>query len=314
MVYIRKIPTPLGAVTLASDGQSLTGLWFDGQKNFGSNLGPDREERDLPVFRAAEKWLEEYFTGRRPERIPPLKLTGTAFQTEVWKALRRIPYGETRSYGQLARWLSEESGKRVSARAVGAAAGRNPVSVLVPCHRLVGADGSLTGYAGGLERKKRLLELEKGSERAMTKEELKGKILAMLSEDEWEALAAGTTAAPVREGNREVLLRLKETDVPFEETVDGGAVRELERRLDEYMKRYWAEEPDAHRYVTAASLAQAFLFGMPLHPVETVNAHAVTRNGGTVYLCPYKEKEPGTVCDLCPAERAEPEKEKEERP
>ena len=148
----------------------------------------------------------------------------------------------------------------------------------------------------------------------MRKEELKERILSMLTEKEWADLAAGAPAVPVSRGNRAALLRLKETVEPFEGTADDNAVRVLERRLDEYMKRYWAEEPDAHRYVTAASLAQAFLFGMPLHPVETVNAHAVTRNGGTVYLCPYKEKEPGTVCDLCPAERAEPEKEKEERP
>ena len=148
----------------------------------------------------------------------------------------------------------------------------------------------------------------------MRKEELKDKILSMLTETEWEDLAAGTVSVPVREGNREVLLLLKRKEVPFEGTADDGKVRELERRLEEYMKEHWAEEPDAHRYVTAASLAQAFLFGMPLHPVDTVNAKTVKKNGRTVYLCPYKETEPGTACDFCPAERAAPEDAKEEKP
>ena len=160
MEYIRKITTPLGAVTLASDGENLTGLWFDGQRHFGAGLGPDPAEKDLSVFRETERWLEVFFSGACPEWIPPLRLSGTVFQTAVWKALRRIPFGETRTYGQLARLLTEQTGKPVSARAVGTAAGRNPISLIVPCHRLVGADGSLTGYAGGLERKKRLLELE----------------------------------------------------------------------------------------------------------------------------------------------------------
>ncbi len=148
----------------------------------------------------------------------------------------------------------------------------------------------------------------------MTKQELKEKILSMLTGPEWEALAGQTASVPVSRGNREALLRLKETAVPFEGTADEKDVRELERRLDEYMKEHWAEEPDAHKYVTAASLAQAFLFGMPLHPVDAVKARAVTRDGRTVYLCPFKETEAGTACDFCPAERAEPETEKEGRP
>lgn len=160
MTYIRKTETPLGPVTLASDGNALTGLWFNGQKHFGTGLEPEPVERDLPVFRETERWLEEYFTGAAPERAPRIDPKGTPFQKAVWNALLAIPYGETRTYGQLARYLSERSGKNVSARAVGAAAGRNPVSLIVPCHRLVGADGNLTGYAGGLERKRRLLELE----------------------------------------------------------------------------------------------------------------------------------------------------------
>ena len=160
MEYIRKAGTPLGPVTLASDGQALTGLWFDGQRYKREGLAPDAEEKDLPVFRETERWLDAYFSGRPPERTPPLKLKGTPFQETVWEALRQIPYGETRTYGRLARLLAEQRGRPVSARAVGSAAGRNPVSLIVPCHRLIGADGSLTGYAGGRERKRKLLELE----------------------------------------------------------------------------------------------------------------------------------------------------------
>lgn len=154
MDYLCSVSTPLGAVTLASDGEALTGLWFDGQRHFAEGLSGEREEKPLPVFRETERWLEEYFSGREPDFTPPLRLRGTLFQRAVWEQLRTIPYGETLSYGELARRLGS------SARAVGGAVGRNPVSLLVPCHRVVGADGSLTGYAAGLERKTALLRLE----------------------------------------------------------------------------------------------------------------------------------------------------------
>lgn len=154
MDYTCSVPTPLGAVTLASDGEALTGLWFDGQRHYAEGLSGEREEKPLPVFRETERWLEEYFSGREPDFTPPLRLRGTPFQRAVWEQLRTIPYGETLSYGELARRLGS------SARAVGGAVGRNPVSLLVPCHRVVGADGSLTGYAAGLERKTALLRLE----------------------------------------------------------------------------------------------------------------------------------------------------------
>ena len=155
MAYLFHCDSPLGPVTLASDGDALTGLWFDGQRHFARGLEACREERDLPVFRETVRWLETYFAGDVPGFTPPLALSGTPFQRRVWAALLEIPYGQTISYGALAQRLGA-----ASARAVGGAVGRNPVSLIVPCHRVVGADGGLTGYAGGLDRKRRLLEIE----------------------------------------------------------------------------------------------------------------------------------------------------------
>ena len=154
--YLLRAPTPLGEVSLASDGEALTGLWFAGQRYDGGSLPGDFSRPDLPVFASALRWLGIYFDGREPDFTPPLAPAGTSFQLTVWKALLKIPYGETVSYGELA----ARCGIR-SARAVGGAVGRNPVSLIVPCHRVVGADGSLTGYAGGIERKKALLDLER---------------------------------------------------------------------------------------------------------------------------------------------------------
>ena len=161
MDYIHRCMTPLGAVTLASDGAALTGLWFDGQKHFGSTLEMNPADAELPVFAEAERWLDIYFSGTCPEFTPELRLKGSCFAVSVWEALLAIPYGQTVTYGEIARRLAARTEVvSVSPRAVGAAVGRNPVSLIVPCHRVIGADGSLTGYAGGLERKKRLLRLE----------------------------------------------------------------------------------------------------------------------------------------------------------
>ena len=143
-----------------SDGEALCGLYFEGQKYYPAGL-ETAERAKLAVFERARAWLESYFAGERPEIEVPLRLEGTAFRRAVWERLRAIPYGETVSYGVLAEELSRQRGKPCSARAVGGAVGRNPVSILVPCHRVVGADGSLTGYAGGTWRKERLLELER---------------------------------------------------------------------------------------------------------------------------------------------------------
>ncbi len=153
--------SPLGAVTLASDGECLTGLWFEGQEYFALGLDAGHEERDLPVFRQAGEWLDLYFSGVVPAFAPPLRFTGTPFQNEVWEILATIPYGETRTYGDLAGELARRRGlDRMSSRAVGGAVGKNRISILVPCHRVVGANGDLTGYAGGIRRKRALLRLE----------------------------------------------------------------------------------------------------------------------------------------------------------
>ena len=153
--------SPLGGITLGSDGKALTGLWFDGQEHYAVTLPSQAERRRLPVFDETCKWLDIYFSGRAPDFTPELALHGTPFRKAVWDILLTIPFGKTMSYGEIAEILARQRGiSRMSAQAVGGAVGHNPVSIIVPCHRVVGADGSLTGYAGGLERKARLLEIE----------------------------------------------------------------------------------------------------------------------------------------------------------
>jgi methylated-DNA-[protein]-cysteine S-methyltransferase len=148
--------SPLGQILLVSDGSLLTGAYFSGQK-YEPVPGPGwRLEPDLGIFQEASLQLHEYFAGRRRQFDIPLHLQGTPFQTKVWKALLEIPHGSTVSYGELAGRIKRKD----AVRAVGAAVGRNPVSVIVPCHRVIGSGGSLTGYAGGLERKRALLDLE----------------------------------------------------------------------------------------------------------------------------------------------------------
>lgn len=161
MRYVSHYQSPLGGILLAGDAGGLTGLWFEGQKYFARHLDRDHEERELPLFETVKHWLDLYFSGREPGFTPPLHLLGTAFQREVWTLLTAIPYGQTASYGSLAAGLAAKRGlSHMSARAVGGAVGRNPVSIIVPCHRAVGAGGKLTGYAGGLNRKRALLVLE----------------------------------------------------------------------------------------------------------------------------------------------------------
>lgn len=164
MRFSTRIPSPVGTLFALSDGTSLAGLWIEGQKHFPPDLPPEagNGEEELPVFSALREWLTRYFSGERPPADAlPLAPEGTAFQRRIWLLLREIPYGEVVSYGELAdKAASFGSTGRMSARAVGGAVGRNPISIVVPCHRVVGADGSLTGYAGGIEVKRRLLELE----------------------------------------------------------------------------------------------------------------------------------------------------------
>ena len=160
MEYLHICSSPLGEITLSGDGEALTGLWFQGQKYFGSTLSGEETGKSLPLFDRTEEWLDIYFSGREPGFLPPLRPRGTPFRQRVWQLLQEIPYGQTVTYGDLACRLAGETGKPASPRAVGGAVGRNPISLLIPCHRVLGAEGSLTGYAGGMERKLRLLELE----------------------------------------------------------------------------------------------------------------------------------------------------------
>ena len=154
--------SPLGGITLASGGEALAGLWFDGQRHFAGTLTPGRaEEKMLPVFRQTIRWLDLYFSGKAPDFTPPLEMRTTPFRKAVWEILLSIPFGQTTTYGRIARILAEQRGlAHMSAQAVGGAAGHNAIALIIPCHRVLGADGSLVGYAGGLDRKRALLALE----------------------------------------------------------------------------------------------------------------------------------------------------------
>lgn len=168
MQYTTTYQSPLGELLLAADEKGLTGIWFDGGKYFAEGLDAEHEKGQLPVLETAKSWLDIYFAGREPDFTPPLHMIGSPFRLSVWKHLLEIPYGETITYGEIAKRIAREMRiERMSAQAVGGAVGHNPVSIIVPCHRVIGADGSLTGYAGGLEKKVRLLTLE-GVERIST--------------------------------------------------------------------------------------------------------------------------------------------------
>ena len=162
MHYTSQYPSPLGELLLAADDAGLTGVWFVGQKYFARSLAPDSVAREIPLFAQVKQWLALYFAGQEPELEIPIHMVGTAFQKAVWRILRTIPYGQTMTYGAIARQVAEKLGiRRMSPQAVGGAVGHNPISILIPCHRVVGTNGSLTGYAGGLDRKVKLLTLEK---------------------------------------------------------------------------------------------------------------------------------------------------------
>lgn len=155
MLFLTHYASPLGPILLAADETGLTGLWFEGQKYFPSFLGVDYQEKETPVLTETARWLDVYFSGKDPGFLPPLHPQGSPFRQAVWNILLTIPRGQTMTYGEIARRLGVRS-----AQAVGGAVGHNPISILIPCHRVVGSDGSLTGYAGGVERKARLLQLE----------------------------------------------------------------------------------------------------------------------------------------------------------
>ena len=161
MEYIYHYDSPLGGITMASDGKALTGLWFDGQKYFGNGLDKDVRKDILPVFDQTVQWLNIYFSGKAPGFTPPLNMKTTPFRKEVWEILLTIPFGKTMTYGEIADRIAGQNGlSRMSAQAVGGAVGHNAISLIIPCHRVVGANGSLTGYAGGIDKKAKLLALE----------------------------------------------------------------------------------------------------------------------------------------------------------
>lgn len=161
MQYITTYQSPAGEILLTCDETGLTRLWFAGQKLYAMNPAREYEEKETTVFEEARRWLDIYFAGKEPDFMPDVHMTGSPFQLSVWKILQQIPYGQTTTYGKIAKQIAKERGiSRMSAQAVGGAVGHNPISIMVPCHRVVGSDGSLTGYAGGIDKKAQLLKLE----------------------------------------------------------------------------------------------------------------------------------------------------------
>ena len=162
MVYTTRYASPLGAITLACDEKAIIGLWFNGQKYFGNILPEQPVEKEHPLFADARRWLDIYFSGKVPDFLPPLRYDSTPFRRQICDIMLTIPYGGTMTYGEIAAEAARQRGaERMSAQAVGGAVGHNPISLMIPCHRVVGTNGSLTGYAGGVSRKVKLLELER---------------------------------------------------------------------------------------------------------------------------------------------------------
>lgn len=161
MQYKMNYSSPVGVLTITTDGTHITGLWFDNQSDYERKLNDKVVAQEQPIFQKVRTWLDHYFQGDNPTIDFPLKPTGTAFREQVWEILTTIPSGETMTYGEIADKIARVKGKdKMSAQAVGGAVGSNPISILIPCHRVVGADGSLTGYGGGIDKKIKLLEIE----------------------------------------------------------------------------------------------------------------------------------------------------------
>lgn len=163
MYYSTTFPSTLGMITLASDGENLIGLWMEGQKYYGGSIPEDMvTDHTLSIFEVTKKWLARYFNGKKPAITElPLAPIGSKFRQDVWSILCEIPYGEVLTYGDIAKKIAVKNNKsRMSSQAVGGAVGHNPISIIIPCHRVVGTNGSLTGFAGGISKKISLLELE----------------------------------------------------------------------------------------------------------------------------------------------------------
>ena len=160
MRYYTTVESPVGTLTVVSDGEAVTALDFPLWRGHPRAAAEGTRAPELPVLRQTEQWLAAYFAGEDPGPVPPIRTAGTDFQERVWVKLREIPYGEVTTYGHIAEAIAAETGRRQSAQAVGGAVGRNPVAILIPCHRVVGSGGSLTGFGGGLDAKSCLLETE----------------------------------------------------------------------------------------------------------------------------------------------------------
>ncbi len=161
MQYIQYYNSPISKLVMIGNQTSLTGLWFASQNNILRAMSEEYQEQSLPVFEETETWLDIYFSGKAPNFTPPLSIESTPFRKMVWELLLTIPYGTTMTYGQIAKIIMRKTGKNtMSAQAVGQAVGHNPISIIIPCHRVMGANGSLTGYAGGIDIKMKLLQLE----------------------------------------------------------------------------------------------------------------------------------------------------------
>lgn len=162
MIYTNYYNSPIGRITMASEGTALIGLWFEGQKYFADSIKEECTEKDLDIFDDTSRWLDIYFSGKEPDFTPKILITGTPFRKSVAEIMLTIPYGKTMTYGEIANVIAKEKGiAKMSAQAVGGAVGHNSISIIIPCHRVVGTNGSLTGYAGGLDKKIQLLKLEK---------------------------------------------------------------------------------------------------------------------------------------------------------
>lgn len=162
MEYVYHYKSTLGNITLASDGLSITGLWFDGQKFFADSLDKNNEVKFLPIFDETIKWLDIYFSGKAPNFTPKIMMKTTDFRKAVWEIMLTIPYGQTMTYGEIANIISKQKSlSRMSAQAIGGAVAHNSISLIIPCHRVIGTNGNLTGYAGGIDKKIKLLTLEK---------------------------------------------------------------------------------------------------------------------------------------------------------
>ena len=162
MDYTYHYSSPIGGITMASNGESLTGLWFDGQKYFASTLSQRHVEKQLPIFDRTCEWLDLYFSGKSPDFIPPVFMYVSNFRRDVYEILMTIPFGETMTYKEVADLIAKKHRIiSMSAQAVGGAIAHNPISLVIPCHRVIGTNGKLTGYAGGLDKKEWLLNMEK---------------------------------------------------------------------------------------------------------------------------------------------------------